>query len=507
MSSHRPIRLKFVTVIVAALTIGMLPRVGSAQGGGDSQNRATDLADFDFLVAYLDRNYAGWETKVAIDSSHRARFSALVAAQRKDVASGRTPALDAMQVVVNSFHDEHTGVEPLDHGGSAPLTPGPSYPPPATADLSADRLARISSLPRRGIQGLWESVDGQYQVAVEPQGPRQWRAIVVKSRSPRWTRGAVKFTVTQSGSGLAATYLMGNFSPRRMAMLLGDSDRVALLRGDDGTRIWWSRPGTAPGLLRRVNPPSETFLERLSARTAWLRIDNFGPDNLPAITRALHDSALKVESFENLVIDLRDNGGGTDAAFEELFRMICSRPAYTPAVEFRATAENAAAFDRILASGEQLPPTVQSWVTDIRDRMRAAPGTWISSSGTGRSFEVVPCPAGHRLPAHVGILITGTASSAEQFIYLARQSNRVTLFGEPSNGVLDFSNVLSVDLPSGRFRLNYASSRSMRLPEEPIDGVGILPDVPIAPDQLDPVGYVQRWLEALSDLPARVGKE
>jgi hypothetical protein len=74
------------------------------------------------------------------------------------------------------------------------------------------------------------------------------------------------------------------------------------------------------------------------------------------------------------------------------------------------------------------------------------------------------------------------------------------VLGRPSHGSLDYSNLRPHRLPSGERLLLYATSRSNRLPDLPIDLAGVQPDIYL-PEPADEVArtrevlQVQRWLE------------
>jgi C-terminal processing protease CtpA/Prc len=98
-------------------------------------------------------------------------------------------------------------------------------------------------------------------------------------------------------------------------------------------------------------------------------------------------------------------------------------------------------------------------------------------------------------PKKIGILTNrGTMSSAESFLLIAKQSKKVTLFGENSGGTLDYANTQYFDIPCDDYSLAIAISRSKRLPENPIDNIGIPPDVKINPLEKDKVQLVQQQL-------------
>ncbi len=106
-----------------------------------------------------------------------------------------------------------------------------------------------------------------------------------------------------------------------------------------------------------------------------------------------------------------------------------------------------------------------------------------------------------RRPARVAVLVDrDCASSCEEFLLAARQSFHVKLIGRNSEGALDYSNLRLHALPSGVRQLQYATSRSARLPQLQVDLGGIMPDIYLPPPK-DEAGRaqeivrVQRWLE------------
>ena len=86
------------------------------------------------------------------------------------------------------------------------------------------------------------------------------------------------------------------------------------------------------------------------------------------------------------------------------------------------------------------------------------------------------------------------ASAAEEFILLARQSRKVTLFGSNFAGCLDYSNLREIELSSGDYFLRLPVSRSRRLPDRPVDLAGIEPDVRIPDSESDPLGFAHEHL-------------
>jgi len=129
--------------------------------------------------------------------------------------------------------------------------------------------------------------------------------------------------------------------------------------------------------------------------------------------------------------------------------------------------------------------------------------------GDAMSYGRLEQPEPHR-PLRVAILIDGRcASSCEQFALEARQSFSVKLIGRHTSGSLDYANLRPYDLPSGRRRLWYATTRSTRIPGLMVDVAGVQPDIYLPIEAGDDANNeelrrAQSWLEGGSLAPRKV---
>lgn len=99
-------------------------------------------------------------------------------------------------------------------------------------------------------------------------------------------------------------------------------------------------------------------------------------------------------------------------------------------------------------------------------------------------------------PKKVGILCGRYNSSAdEEFLLIAKQSSKVKLFGETTYGSLDISNMNFAFSPSGIFVLGYGMTKSCRIPDFCIDGIGLQPDYYIDSTITDWIKFTQDVLE------------
>lgn len=470
---------------------------GSKVTSGTNQN----LQDFDFVVEKLRRNYAGWDTKVT--DKTRPALDQLTVRLRIAAQNASPEALTAiLQEWVKFFDDGHVGV-----GRIAPATPFASLPAPpeATPTFAWTEASVRAELAARGadrdpLEGIWEIGGGRYRLVIlpTPGSPGAFSAVVLTTTAEGWSAGQIKAKLTRKANGvLDILYRAGDHGEHKTdASLLLDGAVLSLTEWGNWVREVPAIPN--PGLVERAFAPDTMFMKPLSPDTLWLRIPDFNDSRAKPLKEILDANATALASTANLVIDLRNNGGGADFVYGPLTQLLYSRPIYSVGVEMRASEDNVRLRKAIAEELRAEAPEVAQQLDRQVERMAAALGTFVP--GGEQIFYVKRLDALRPFPKRVAVLVDNAASTGEQFLLEARQSRKVTLFGkENSAGVLDFANVVGMPTPSGRHQLFWATSRSMRLPGDPVDPDGIAPDIRIPADEADPVAYAQRWLERQID--------
>jgi hypothetical protein len=251
-------------------------------------------------------------------------------------------------------------------------------------------------------------------------------------------------------------------------------------------------------------------IEILSTNTLRLTLKNFEPYNRDPLIALIKAHQAELEKHPNWIIDVRGNGGGSDSSYEPLMSWLLPDEVASARVEILATAANIEGWTRVCAVSAPGDEMCQQSVKDPIARMRkAVPGSYVAMFDSGEmSYERVQRLEPRR-PARVAILIDGgCGSSCEQFVLEARQSFNVKLIGQHTFGSLDYSNLRPHDLPSGRRRLWYATTRSTRIPGLMVDVAGVPPDIylPVKRDadgKNEEVRRVQSWLEGGSLAPRK----
>jgi len=238
---------------------------------------------------------------------------------------------------------------------------------------------------------------------------------------------------------------------------------------------------------------NQTSIKQLSASTVLLRLPSFEWSEKKII-----DSLFKVndESFKkttNWIIDVRGNGGGTDYAFNSLMPYIYANPIYIKPDEYRSSENNIAVLEGNLKDPD-ISGSAKELLSNIIGLMKLHPNQFVNPSGK-ESFEV-RLDSVYSFPKKVAILIDrNSASSTESFLLMAMQSKKVKVYGENSAGMLDYSSNQYFDIPCADLNLVIPIARSKRLPQYPIDNIGIAPDVKIKATERDKIKFVQKQLE------------
>ncbi len=481
----------------AALAQSAAPLPPVSGSPAATSEASLNLQDFDFVVESIRRNYAGWDNKVT-DRTQPAldQLTARLRVAAKDATPQELTAI--LREWIKFFDDGHVGV-------SANAAAGSPSSPATTPSLGWTEASVRSELAARGaardpLEGIWQIDGDRYRLGIQPTPgkPGAFAAVVLTTTAEGWSPGEIKAELTRKADGgLDILYRAGDHGEHETAgSLLLDGAVLSLTDWGNWVRELPAIPN--PGLVERAFPSDMMFMKPLSPSTLWLRIPDFGDSRAKPLKDILDANAAALASTPNLVIDLRNNGGGSDFVYGPLTPLLYSRPIYSIGAEMRASEDNVALRKVIAEEIRAQAPEDAQQLDGQNERMVAALGTYVP--GDDQIFYIERLDTVLPFPKRVAVLVDNAASTGEQFLLEARQSRKVTLFGkENSAGVLDFANVVGMPTPSGRYQVFWATSRSMRLPGDPVDPDGIAPDIRIPADEADPVAYAQRWLERQVD--------
>lgn len=162
------------------------------------------------------------------------------------------------------------------------------------------------------------------------------------------------------------------------------------------------------------------------------------------------------------------------------------------------------ALDQLVAQG------ARSWIFDLRGNGGGEPpqfmASWFIKDGVlwrdvdrdGKKIDVRAQPAYYLPPEYqlpIAVIVdNGTGSSPEFLTVALQQRGRAKVFGTKSYGCL--GSIAPVNLPDGSFVAITESVSIGPVSDTPINGVGIVPDFPVASG--DPIEKASQYLRSLT---------
>ncbi len=334
--------------------------------------------------------------------------------------------------------------------------------------------AYLNNKSESDYEGIW--VSGPYKIGIKKVN-NEYLGFIIKGDGVYWRKGQIKFRIV----GDTSTYYMRDHSAREFTdfELIGNTylqiEFVTLKRivpefeTDKATENYFmSISATAP------------FIEKISDNTILLRIPSFSGSEKELIDKLILTNKSLLSSTKNLIIDLRDNSGGSDRSYKEILPYLYTNPIRKVGVEFLSTPTNNKTIERYLDYPD-LSEEDLKWVNESLNKLNSNPGKFVNLNSS--KVTITELDSVYEYPKNIGIIINeNNGSTAEQFLLAAKQSKKVKLFGKTTKGVLDISNMHFVVSPDGNFQLGYCLSKSMRIPEMTIDDKGIQPDYYIDKD-------------------------
>jgi hypothetical protein len=477
------------------------------------------MTDFDFLVTQVKRNYPGFQDKTA--GNNAIELTKLEHDLVRRIGLHPDSCGYFMKKYVSFFRDEHLRIREVEgHAREMAHDSPPGFMRKIVVDTGELFRRTVSSAT---IEGLWLSWWGEIAV-VRDAGTGDFHGVSVNYIG--YDPGTVLFDFITGGNG--------GSGPGKEPLAGDTAFTFTSYSGRDGSPAGKGRAslhvnrhilevhGTGFFVRKSASPRDDQALMTsylplypnstnqyftyscLGDSTFFIRIPGFDGyrDTLEkTIRRHWHE----IMSRPNLVIDIRNNGGGLDDEWDILQKLMYTGPFITPGVEWYASEDIMAGYEEDLSTGNiSGGEEGEKWCRVLLAEMKKHPGGFVIHPMMG-SCDTTSEDTVYTNPQRIGIIINQrNGSAAEAFLLAAKQSRKVTLFGDQHTaGILDYSNTVSVDFPSKKYALKYPTSRSLRLPAHPIDNTGINPDVviPYPPtlqlfDKIDPwVEYVRAWLE------------
>lgn len=433
------------------------------------------------LITKIENEYPGFEDKTT-DKLRYLSFKEKMISDSKNTS--KVECLKLLRSYLDYFRDKHIYLQNSDQPQNN-LEKEIYY---SKVKITLEAFNKYLRNTNDKLEGVWKT--STYKVGIL-KSENQYQAFIIDADNEYWKPYEIKFHLLKDGK---ANYYMQDHS------LYEDTYKVY-----DSCILYFSKLQTAfvkeqadfmlskEQIEAKVNQIEGFYFEKLTDKTTLLTISSFMYNNVDRIEKLIMNNSDLLENSENLIVDIRNNGGGTDIAYQKLLPYICTNPIRLIGAQLLATQ---ALIDGLQNWMDNLPDEEQYQADKERikkniETYRKNLGEFVGSDSKAVYIDTIK-PSVHS-PAQIVILANkGTASAAESFIYKAKQSKKVKIMGTPTGGVLDYGSARSFNFGCNNYSLSLPTYRSLRLPEYPIDNIGIQPDI-----YLDK--YVEDWIRFAVD--------
>lgn len=329
------------------------------------------------------------------------------------------------------------------------------------------------------LEGIWNHENNTYKIGIvrdKLAKGQEFIGFIIKSDGLRWLPQQVKFRVAKIGYTYKAVYFGAGDHSIVFPELIKNEETI-----DFGFFGKWHKGGYKPVQKKAdfYQENDSTRFVKIDEETSLLALPSFDIQYKQEIDSLIDANKGILDNTKHLIIDVRDNPGGSISTFEKLLPYLYTNPIKVDGGKVLATEDN------IRNSYEkEYPFATEEQRKNLRDDVKKL------KAHLGKLYllykpHTVKFKKQLRNPKRISILMNGgTASSAELFILRAEQSKKVTLFGKNTAGIVDYGEIVKLNLPCKFLTVAYPASKSLHSIKRPLDNVGIKPNIDI-PEEID----------------------
>jgi Peptidase family S41 len=428
-----------------------------------------------FVIKYYEANLPGFKDNVTAQT--QAQYDSLKNALLKAAAQSKQKAdcFKLLTYYVEYFKDNHSGIEMLpepvnekDPQSLNAFLGSATFQSRETASFN-EAVARRQ--PIDAIEGVYQTADSAYTIAVIPsKGPlRDYIGVIVASKTPLWKRGQVKIELKRK---LANRFDVFTYRRNHSLMFYPAMEFSEGRLGNE-----WFKEGFQKKISYSINVTNNISFQEINDSVNYLRIPSFSGNLYATLDSVYKATSPKIMAKPQLIIDVRNNGGGSDRNVRPLLPYIYTRPFKDDVVDLYVTADNIKVWEQWYEKQSKDPgnfgKAYQEGFLATIERMKKAPlGSYLQRSSGQLTVQLKQVL---KKPAQVAIIVNkNCASSCETLLFWAKESDKTILVGENSGGYVGYGEVGSVQTPCYQFILKCTMTRYRE--QRQFEVTGIVPD-------------------------------
>lgn len=168
---------------------------------------------------------------------------------------------------------------------------------------------------------------------------------------------------------------------------------------------------------------STPYLEQLNEKTLYLRIPSFQASQKQKIDSVIAAGREKILSTENLIIDIRNGTGGSDASYNQILPLIYTNPIRTVGVEYLSTQlNNQRMLDFISKPEYGFSEENKKWAKASFDKLEKERGKFVNLNES--VVNITKYDTVYPYPKNVGIIINQQNGSTDEQFFTGCQTKQ-----------------------------------------------------------------------------------
>lgn len=458
-----------------------------------AQNECACGDALDKLIKKIESEYPGFEEK----TKDKILYESFKQELRKQANSAeKAKCFDILKKYTSFFRDGHIWINPATSVGTKSVA---STDPVNFVNIDLAKFRDGLKKSPKPLEGIWKNkfewtggVD--YEIGITKNSDGVQVGFVISSSSAFWKPNEIKFRLYPDGKfefyGFDKTLKTGRYEIYNNSIIYFKEARAAFIKETPQSNL------TATQIKRKVGEFYGFTMKKLTDKTMLITLPSFDYPFVDIIEDLVESNRSQLAQAENLIVDVRGNSGGTDNAYQMLLPYIMSNSIRTMGVEYLATqtlVDGLKSYIKTVSDKKEKQgeiDTVKRWISLFKQNM----GKFVNVEGSSFAIQkVMPTEKG---PGHVLVLTDHrVGSSAENFVMKAKQSKKVKVAGTVTSGGLDYAAARRFDFGCPEYLLQLPTFRSLRLPDYPIDNIGMQPDIYLDKSIKDWIQFALEYLE------------
>lgn len=440
------------------------------------------------LVLRVEKDYPGFAEKTKDTLVYNSLKKELFIKAKK---TANDQCLTLLTQYASFFKDGHIWILPNEQDQSPVIN---KKAVPKELDVDITEFKETIKLSKDKLEGIWTTEN--YTIGIKKTGENQYTGFVIETKNQDWKPKEIKFQL--DGKENIVYYLSDHsafkdtFKVYENYLLYINNLKFTFLKQDVNRKL------DSVAVKNKIDELDGFFFKKLSDKSSLIKISSFNYPYVGRIEKLIADHKSIIETSENLIIDIRNNGGGTDNAYKVLLPLIATNPIRNVGIELLSTQgliDGVTKYKDGLIEKDKEKNKIE--IEELENRIstyKSNFGKFINSNSEIVSIDSVQVST--KSPKQIIILVNNkVGSAAENFLLKAKQSKKVKILGTPTSGVLDYANAYFFKFGCDNYRLLLPTYRSLRIPEYPIDNIGIQPDVYLDKTISDWIAYAVGYVE------------